>query len=111
MDIQSALPVQVPLLTVPVTVANRQWQITAVLDQDALLDVADELDYVPYGYLLWESAIGLADFLGQHVDWLAGKRVLELGTGVGLAGLVACSLGAEVWQTDHQIGGIDAGTP
>ncbi len=106
MDIQSALPVQVPLLTIPLTFADRQWQVTAVLDQDALLDVADELDYVPYGYLLWESAIGLADFLNQHANWLMGKRVLELGCGVGLVGLVARSLGAEVWQTDHQVGAL-----
>ena len=100
------LPVEVPLHTVPLSIGNRTWQITAVLDQDALLDVADQLEFIPYGYLLWESAIGLADFLCRHADWFKGKRVLEQGSGVGLAGLVARSLGAEVWQTDHQPGAL-----
>lgn len=100
------LPVNVPLHTIPLTIGGRTWQITAVLDQDALLEVADELEFIPYGYLLWEAAIGLADFLCRHADWLKGKRVLEQGTGVGLAGLVARGLGAEVWQTDHQPGAL-----
>lgn len=100
------LPVSVPLHTIPLTIGDRTWQITAVLDQDALLEVADELEFIPYGYLLWESAIGLADFLNHYAAEIRGRRVLELGTGVGLAGLVASSLGAEVWQTDHQPGAL-----
>lgn len=101
-----SLPVTVPLHTIPLTIGDRTWQITAVLDQDALLEVADELEYVPYGYLLWESAIGLGNYLWRKAEWLQGKQVLELGSGVGLPGLVAQSLGAQVWQTDHQPGAL-----
>ena len=103
---QAGLPValasELPLDWVEVTVAGRTWRILAVLNQDRLLDLADRLAHVPYGFLLWESAVALAQLLATLPGGLAGKRVLELGAGLGLTGLVARSLGADVWQTDHE---------
>jgi methyltransferase-like protein 23 len=93
---------QLPLETVPLTIGGRTWQINTVQDQDALLDMADQLAHIPYGFLLWESAVVLAGWLAERPRALAGKQVLELGAGVGLPGLVARALGAEVWQTDHE---------
>lgn len=44
----------------------------------------------------------LAEFLGQHRHLVAGKRVLDLGTGTGIAGLAAAQCGAQkVTLTDH----------
>lgn len=80
--------------------AGRRWQIYAVKDQDALLAAADAFEVFPYGLLLWDSAVVLADALAGQGD-LTGKRVLELGAGVGLAGQAARHRGAEVLQTDH----------
>lgn len=96
------LAARFPLVTVDVPVGDRAWRVTCVVDQDALLDGVNEVEHVPYGFLLWESAVALAQRLVALGPILAGKRVLELGTGVGLAGLVAHSLGATVWQTDHR---------
>jgi predicted nicotinamide N-methyase len=98
----SNTPLSLPFETVTLAIAGRTWQISAVENQDALLDVADQLAHIPYGFLLWESAIALAHWLTRLGDQLAGLRVLELGAGLGLPGLVARSLGAEVWQTDHE---------
>jgi predicted nicotinamide N-methyase len=98
----SRLLTQLPLETVDLAIGDRTWRINAVQNQDALLDMADQLAHIPYGFLLWESAIALANLLVRQANQLPGKRVLELGTGVGLPGLVARSLGAEVWQTDHE---------
>lgn len=95
-----------PLVTAEILIGERLWKVTAVQNQDALLDNADELEHFPYGFLLWESAVGLARHLAAHPELVAGKRVLELGAGVGLPGLVARSLGAEVRQTDHQPGAL-----
>lgn len=105
-ELPSPLPVwlaeQLPLATVEVPLAGRLWRVRAVQNQDALLEVADQLAHIPYGFLLWESALALAQTLIEQGMQLAGRRVLELGAGMGLPGLVARSLGAEVWQTDHE---------
>lgn len=101
-DLPAALKRVLPLETVALAIGERTWQITAVQNQDALLDVADQLEHIPYGFLLWESAIGLARLLVRQAQQLPGQRVLELGAGVGLPGLVAQALSAEVWQTDHE---------
>ncbi len=86
--------------------AGRRWRIDAVKNQDALLAASEHFDVFPYGLLLWDSAPVLADALAGFGD-LTGKRVLELGAGVGLAGLAARHLGAEVVQTDHSAEGLE----
>lgn len=91
-----------PLETVEIAIGVQRWRVTCVVDQDALLDGVNEVEHVPYGFLLWESAVALAQQLGTYGAQLQGKRALELGAGVGLAGIVAHSLGATVWQTDHR---------
>jgi predicted nicotinamide N-methyase len=94
--------VKLPLEYVELAIEGRLWRIQAVLNQDALLEMADQLAHIPYGFLLWESAVGLASLLAEQPQLVSGKRVLELGAGMGLPGLVACSVGATVWQTDHE---------
>jgi methyltransferase-like protein 23 len=98
----ATLAARFPLETVAVTIGAHIWQITCVVDQDALLDGVNVVEHVPYGFLLWESAVALAQHLVERGDQLCGKQVLELGAGVGLAGLVAQQMGATVWQTDHR---------
>jgi methyltransferase-like protein 23 len=91
----------VPLSLVPVMIGGRRWRIWCVEDQDYLLSIASRLEHLPYGLLLWESSVGLSQRLAEEPSLVRGKRVLELGAGTGLPGLVARSLGASVWQTDH----------
>ncbi|MFV0367851.1 MAG: class I SAM-dependent methyltransferase [Hyphomicrobiaceae bacterium] len=80
--------------------AGRHWQIDAVANQEALLAASDHFTAFPYGLLLWDAALALgAELAGMGT--LPGKRILELGAGVGLVGLVASHLGASVFQTDH----------
>lgn len=98
-DVESALA-RLPLEVFEVTAAGRTWQIEAVRDQDALIAAADGLAAFPYGLMIWESSIALADALIEAGD-VAGRSVLELGAGTGIAGLAARHLGASVVQTDH----------
>lgn len=83
---------------------ERAWR---VLHTGAILSHADEQRFlgseearVPYGIVLWPAAIALAHEVASRT--LGGMRVLELGAGTGLPGIVAASLGARVVQTDRQ---------
>lgn len=67
-------------------------------DVDALLDAAEEEDALPFWAEIWPAGVALATYLLRLP--LAGQRVLELGAGVGVVGIVAALLGARVTQTD-----------
>ena len=43
---------------------------------------------------LWPTALVLSEFLCEHPEYVAGKRVVELGSGSGAVGLVCSALGA-----------------
>jgi methyltransferase-like protein 23 len=89
-----------------VALDGREW---SVLHTDAVLSHADEArflsekkDRLPYGVALWPAAIALAHEVASRAEAFRGTRVLELGAGTGLPGIVAASLGARVVQTDRQ---------
>jgi predicted nicotinamide N-methyase len=88
-----------PLVVQPIDLGAFQVSVLAAVDQDALLKATQAQDVPPFGLMLWESAVALA----RHVTLrdLTGKRVLELGAGVGLAGIAAARAGATVVQTDY----------
>jgi predicted nicotinamide N-methyase len=67
----------------------------ALLDEEAF-EAGDE--YLPYWAELWPSAITLARAVARRA--LSGRRVLELGCGLGLPGLSAAVGGARVTLTD-----------
>lgn len=94
-----------PLEEYRLGLAGRTW---SVLHTGAILSHADEQRYLrqererlPYGVVLWPAAIALAHEVAAHGDALRGARVLELGAGTGLPGIVAATLGADVVQTDR----------
>ena len=70
-----------------------------------VLSVQHDADVVPLrtGCRLWSSSYALVDHLSTRADALVvGKRVLELGAGVGACGLACASLGASaVCLTDR----------
>ena len=53
------------------------------------------------GHNVWDGAVQLAKYLEYTFPaGLAGKRIVELGAGTGVAGLAAAMLGADVLLTD-----------
>lgn len=94
-----------PLNEYRLRLGGREWSIMHV---DSVLTREDENHFLgelkgrlPYGVALWPSAIALAHELGARAGELRGRRVLELGAGTGLPGILAASHGAQVVQTDR----------
>jgi predicted nicotinamide N-methyase len=78
-----------------------------ILHAGAIISHADEQRFLhgdapkmPYGVVLWPSSLALAHEIATRP--FAGLRVLELGAGTGLPGIVAAARGAKVVQTDRQ---------
>jgi predicted nicotinamide N-methyase len=67
---------------------------------DELIDEAtfDEEEFLPYWAELWPSGLALARYISELE--LAGRKVLELGCGLGLPSLAAALRGADVLATD-----------
>lgn len=67
---------------------------------DDLIDeqAFDEDEFMPYWAELWPSGVALARVAAELE--LGGKRVLELGAGLGLPSLAAALRGADVLATD-----------
>lgn len=97
---------ELPLHDYRLRLAGREW---TVLHTAAILTPTDESrffsepkDRLPYGVALWPAAIALAHEVASRAEAFAGSKVLELGAGTGLPGIVAASLGGRVVQTDRQ---------
>jgi predicted nicotinamide N-methyase len=88
-------------------IANRTIQLVQPVDPDRLLDDPDVAqlnrndDYMPYWAYLWPGAFLLADVVGKQ-QW-QGQATLEIGCGLGLAGLVGIAQGLHVHFTDYDL--------
>ncbi len=102
-----------PLRTDQLTFQDRSWNIYSAASLDRLLDelilkpdgapeIADE--QLPYWAELWPSSIGLMQWISE-TDNLSGSG-LELGCGIGLAGMAAAAKGIKVCISDYM---ADAG--
>jgi predicted nicotinamide N-methyase len=81
-------------------------QIVRPADPDRLLndpevyDLNHRDDYMPYWAYLWPGAYLLAEAVSREPG-LEGQDVLEIGCGLGLAGLVALARGSRVFFSDY----------
>lgn len=73
------------------------------VDTDLLLDriVDDPEQNLPYWAELWPSGVALASEIAAEPALVAGKRVVELGSGVGITAAVALDAGADLLATDY----------
>lgn len=96
---------EIPLHEYRLALGGRSWSFlhtgAVVTLEDEQRFLRREQERLPYGVMLWPASIALAHEVVERASALAGKRVLELGAGTGVPGIVAASLGARVLQTDR----------
>jgi predicted nicotinamide N-methyase len=86
--------------------AGRSIRLVRPADPDRLLEAPDVVawnerdDYMPYWAYLWPGAFLLAEAVARE-PWPRGLRALEIGCGLGLAGLVGIAVGLRVHFTDY----------
>ncbi|KAL6046758.1 Methyltransferase-like protein 21A [Balamuthia mandrillaris] len=68
---------------------------------DILLSNAASTDYDLTGQVLWPAASYLSEYIVTHQNMFHDKYVLEVGSGVGLCGLLAHKLSQRCILTDH----------
>jgi len=93
-------------VTEEVRVGEELFHLLTVRDTNVLLDALDPATFahderMPYWAELWTSSIELARWCLDEQK-LAGRSVLELGCGLGLAGIAAARAGAQVTMTDYE---------
>ena len=71
-----------------------------LLDDPAVLERNRRDDFMPYWAYLWPSASLLAEAIARR-RWPEGNSALEIGCGLGLAGLVGVASGLRVVFTDY----------
>ena len=85
-------------------IADHQIRLLKPSDMEELLNGQDpfsDMSTFPFWAKLWESSIVLAHLL-VAVPQREGQRLLELGAGLGLAGISASAAGYDVVLTDNK---------
>ena len=91
---------------VPITVSGQSLRCLKIVDLDEIiLERLETTDLneaeLPYWGKIWEASILLAAYLiAQPV--VPGRKILEIGTGLGVSGLFAASCGHDVTLSDHK---------
>jgi predicted nicotinamide N-methyase len=86
-----------------------ELKIVQPSNRDSMLQRAQELgEDPPYWAFFWPVAAAYGAFLASHMaGYLAGKLVLEIGAGTGVAGVCTSKAGANVTQIDHQQAAVE----
>jgi len=84
----------------PITIAGHEIRLHRPADPDLLLDSASD-DNIPFWAYLWPTAYDMAGWILQSAPRPQGP-VLEIGCGIGLAGLAGLAAGWEIVFNDHQ---------
>jgi len=77
--------------------------ISRPVDYDGLIDdaAADPEQNLPYWAELWPSGVALAAKIARDPAIEQGRRVLELGCGLGVTAIAALKAGADLLVTDY----------
>ncbi|XXG41233.1 hypothetical protein AAC387_Pa01g1741 [Persea americana] len=84
---------------------NDNYQLTTFTFGSQVLQLfclqSSSTDFDLTGQLVWPGAVLLNDYLSKNVKMLQGLSVIELGSGVGITGILCSRFCHEVVLTDH----------
>jgi len=105
-DFRRAIAARFDVATETLDIDGERFTILRVRDTNALLDRVDPAAFarderLPYWAELWPSSIALASRCLRESS-LRDRQVLEVGCGLGLAGIAAARAGAAVTLTDYE---------
>jgi predicted nicotinamide N-methyase len=94
-------PLRVDRVDLPGT--TEAMLISRPVDYDRLIDdaAADPEQNLPYWAELWPSGVALAAKIAGDPGIVRGRRVLELGCGLGVTAIAALRAGADLLVTDY----------
>jgi predicted nicotinamide N-methyase len=94
-------PLRVDRVDLPGT--TESLMISRPVDYDRLIDdaAADPEQNLPYWAELWPSGVALAAKIARDPGIVQGRRVLELGCGLGVTAIAALRAGADLLVTDY----------
>ncbi|RHY96738.1 hypothetical protein DYB37_009518 [Aphanomyces astaci] len=108
----SGINISFPYTTLPLEPPTRPWPQLQALPRDSrdadvpvvlIRAVKRRMTGQPKtGYLLWGAAVILARWIHLHRELFDGKSVLEVGSGLGLSGIVAGAYSRRTILTDYQ---------
>jgi predicted nicotinamide N-methyase len=86
--------------TIPVTIHGRRLQFIKPKEIDRFLDPNEPLKDFPLWAKIWEASAVLAEYMAQ-LPTEPPLQILELGAGLGVAGITAAAFGHRVTITEH----------
>ena len=89
-----------------VSLGKYSFVLETIGDTDKLIESMNETEFksedrFPYWAELWPSSLGLGEHILENRQYFKNKKVLELGCGLGLAGIAARAAEADVLFTDY----------
>jgi hypothetical protein len=79
---------------------EKKWSFQNVKDLSILCSSMSSTDYDLTGQIVWPASVILSWFIDHNFGLFQGKKIIELGAGCGLAGILAARFAKEVILTD-----------
>ncbi|KAK3125845.1 hypothetical protein QOZ80_7BG0610440 [Eleusine coracana subsp. coracana] len=84
---------------------DRSYEMTTFTFGSHVLNLlclrAASTDYDLTGQLVWPGAVLMNDYLSEHPETVKGRSVIELGSGIGITGILCSRFCKKVVLTDH----------
>ncbi|KAG7452188.1 uncharacterized protein BT62DRAFT_999946 [Guyanagaster necrorhizus] len=72
--------------------SSNETPVTPECFRTTLFESGTMIESGTTGFRTWPASLHLANYIIMHPEWVYGRRILELGSGIGFLGMIAGSL-------------------